>query len=126
MDTRDDEGRIRLTGITAIGHHGVLDSERRNGQPFIVDIDLRLPLETRSDRLDDTVNYAVLAQEVVGEIEGEPVDLIETLAGRIADRCLPPDGPAQSVEVTVHKPHAPVGVPLSDVAVVVRRSRICL
>ncbi|MCI1748024.1 MAG: dihydroneopterin aldolase [Acidipropionibacterium sp.] len=146
MDTHDEAGHIRLMGITAIGHHGVLASERRDGQPFIVDVDLSLPLDTRSDRLDQTVNYAVIAQQVVEEIQGEPVDLIETLAGRIADRCLatgesggtadstsghtaagePPHTTAQSVEVTVHKPHAPVGVPLSDVAVVVRRNRICL
>ncbi|WP_257476880.1 dihydroneopterin aldolase [Acidipropionibacterium jensenii] len=132
MQTRDDVGHIRLSGIAAIGHHGVLESEKRNGQPFIVDIDLALPLETRSDRLEDTVNYAVIAQQVVEEIQGEPVDLIETLAGRIADRCLAAaemalsSGESGSVEVTVHKPHAPVGVPVSDVAIVIRRNRICL
>ncbi|MDN5977330.1 dihydroneopterin aldolase [Acidipropionibacterium jensenii] len=129
MDTRDDIGHIRLSGITAIGHHGVLDSEKQNGQPFVVDVDLSVPLETRSDQLSDTVNYAVLAQGVVEEIQGEPVDLIETLAGRIADRCLAAAGTTpsvgQAVEVTVHKPHAPVGVTLSDVAIVIRRNRTC-
>lgn len=138
MHAPDEVGHIRLMGITAIGHHGVLVSERRDGQPFIVDVDLSLPLDTRSDRLDKTVDYAAIAQQVVEEIQGDPVDLIETLAGRIADRCLAAGEPrqadaggphhpsVQSIEVTVHKPHAPVGVALSDVAVVVRRNRICL
>lgn len=124
MDTHDQVGHLRLTGITAMGHHGVLASEKRNGQPFVVDVDVALPLETATDRLADTVNYAELCQGVIVEIEGEPVDLIETLAGRVADRCLALDGRITAVTVTVHKPHAPVGVPLQDVAVELSRSRI--
>lgn len=121
MNTIDDPGHISLTGIAAMGHHGVLESERRLGQPFIVDVDLELPV-TSSDDLSDTVNYATVAQGVVEEIEGDPVDLIETLAGRIADRCLA-EPLVRAVAVTVHKPHAPVGVTLADAAVTVRRRR---
>ncbi|AXE37852.1 dihydroneopterin aldolase [Acidipropionibacterium virtanenii] len=123
MDIRDDPGHIRLTGITAIGHHGVLASEKAQGQPFIVDVDATVLLETGSDRLSDTVNYAELARAVIAEITGDPVDLIETLTGRIADRCLALDSRIRAVSITVHKPHAPVGVPLADVAVALTRSR---
>lgn len=123
VGTRDDPGHIRLRGITAIGHHGVLASEQAQGQPFIVDIDATVVLETRSDQLSDTVNYAELAQGVIAEITGDPVDLIETLTGRIADRCLALDPRILAVTVTVHKPHAPVGVPLTDVEVTLTRSR---
>lgn len=123
VGTRDDPGHIRLRGIAAIGHHGVLASEKALGQPFIVDVDAFVHLETSSDQLSDTVNYAELAQGVVAEITGDPVNLIETLTGRIADRCLALDPRILAVTVTVHKPQAPVGVPVADVEVTLTRSR---
>ena len=116
--------QIRLTGLGGIGHHGVLAEERRDGQPFLAD--LVLAVDTRSAALGDdltrTVNYAEVAQQVVAVIEGEPVDLIETLAGRIARVALDHE-PVQAVTVTVHKPEAPVGVPFTDVEVTISRTR---
>ena len=75
-----------------------------------------------TDDLQQTVDYGVLAADVVADIEGEPLDLIEALAGRIAATCL--RRPAvQSVEVTVHKPDAPMPVEFADVAVTLTRSK---
>jgi dihydroneopterin aldolase len=68
------------------------------------------------------VHYGELAQRVVAVVAGEPVNLIETLAQRIADVCLADDR-VEEVEVTVHKPEAPVGVPFDDVAVSIVRRR---
>ena len=104
--------QIVIRGIRGIGHHGVLDHERVDGQPFSVDV--RLDLDTAvaagSDSLDDTVDYGRVAKAVHELIVGEPVDLIETLAERIATACL--DWPAvHRVRVTVHKPQAPITVP---------------
>ena len=107
---------IEVRGIRARGHHGVLESERRDGQPFIADV--IIAVDTRrasgSDDLLDTVDYSQVAQAVYAELAGEPVDLIETLAERIASGCLAFDG-VQAVEIALHKPEAPVGVPASDV-----------
>lgn len=116
--------RIQLTGIEAFGHHGVLDHERELGQRFVVDLVLELDLAAaaRSDRLEDTIDYGALSGDVAAIVAGEPAELIETVAGRIADRAL--DGPAVSaVEVTVHKPGAPVPTLVHDVAVTLRRER---
>jgi dihydroneopterin aldolase len=116
--------RITVRGIRATGYHGVYAEERRTGQPFVVDVVLHLDLApaAASDGVTATVHYGELAEQVVAAIEGDPVDLIETLAQRVVDVALSypvVDG----VEVTVHKPEAPVGVPVSDVAVTLVRSR---
>ena len=116
--------QISLTGITAFGHHGVFDSERQQGQRFIVDVTCILDLSSAasSDDLGKTIDYGVLAQAVVADIERDPLNLIEALADRIAITCLRYDA-IQCVEVTVHKPQAPMPVDVADVAVTLTRSR---
>jgi dihydroneopterin aldolase len=116
--------RIALTGLEATGHHGVLEHERRDGQIFVVDVALEVDTRAtaRSDDVADTVNYAEVADRVVAHISGEPVNLIETLAERIATDIL---GLylVNAVEVTVHKPHAPIDPTFTDVSVSIRRER---
>ncbi len=116
--------RIRLTGVRAFGHHGVLDHEKRDGQDFVVDVTMTLDLRPAgtSDDLARTVSYAEVAADVVAVVGGPPHDLIETVAEEIAARTLARPL-VEAVEVTVHKPQAPVGVPFGDVEVVVRRER---
>jgi len=115
---------IQVLGIRAFGHHGVLPQERRDGQSFVVDLDVELGLSAAaaSDGLHDTVDYAALAARTVDLVESDPVDLIETVAGRVAAMVLE-DPRVDAVTVTVHKPEAPVGVPFTDVLVRLRRSR---
>ncbi|WP_420176901.1 dihydroneopterin aldolase [Luteococcus sp. OSA5] len=113
---------IAVRGLAATGFHGVYDQERRDGQQFVVDLRLGLQIETQTDDLADTVDYSVISTDVVAIITGEPVDLIETLAGRIADRCLA-EPRVRVAEVCVHKPHAPMGLTFTDVSVTITRSR---
>jgi dihydroneopterin aldolase len=107
------------------GRHGVLPEEREHGQSFVVDVVLETDTSAAaaSDALADTVDYAAVAAAVRDVVTGEPVDLIETLAQRLAERCLAVDPRVDAVVVSVHKPEAPVGVGLDDVVVTVRRSR---
>lgn len=116
--------RISVHGIRAHGRHGVLDHERRDGQEFVVDLVLALDTgpAAADDDLSRTVDYGSLTQEVHGAITSEPVDLIETLAQRIADLVLSREL-VQWVQVTVHKPAAPIAVTFEDVAVTLERSR---
>jgi dihydroneopterin aldolase len=115
---------IELRGLRGHGHHGVYAAERATGQSFVVDVTLWLDLADagRSDDVTDTVHYGELATDVVAVVEGEPVQLIETLAERIAVVCLS-RGRVARARVTVHKPEAPIEVPFEDVAVTVERSR---
>jgi len=111
--------RIVLDGIRGIGYHGVFEFERRQGQEFVADLVVHLPARVATDDLADTVDYGVIAQRAHEVIVGEPMDLIETLAERIADAVLALG--AASVEVTVHKPQAPIPVPFTDAAVRITR-----
>ena len=117
--------RLAVVGIEAFGHHGVLDFERRDGQVFRVDLALGVDTRAaaRSDDLQDTVDYGNLVAAVKKAIEHDPVDLIETLAERIADVCLT-DTRVEWAEVTVHKPDAPIEATFSDVALTIHRSRL--
>jgi dihydroneopterin aldolase/2-amino-4-hydroxy-6-hydroxymethyldihydropteridine diphosphokinase len=116
--------RIVLQGVSARGFHGVLDVEKADGQDFVVDVMLEVDLRRPggSDLLAHTVNYAEVAADTVALITGPSLDLIETLADRIAAAALRRPL-VQAVQVTVHKPHAPVGVPFGDVKVVLERRR---
>ncbi len=116
--------RLAVHGIETVGHHGVFDFERREGQVFRVDLVLGLDTgaAARSDELRDTVDYGTLVANVQKAIETDPVDLIETLAERIAVVCLR-DRRVQWTEVTVHKPDAPIEATFSDVALTILRSR---
>jgi dihydroneopterin aldolase / 2-amino-4-hydroxy-6-hydroxymethyldihydropteridine diphosphokinase len=126
----DPQGRpwdvITLTGLTAHGRHGVLEAEHLIGQFFSVDVAMYLDARSAAaiDDLARTVSYAEVAEVVHRMISGEPVDLIETLAHRIAVATLALDSAnLMVVDVTVHKPHAPIPVVFSDVSVTVRRFR---
>jgi dihydroneopterin aldolase len=117
--------QITLTGLTVFGRHGVFEHERRDGQEFTIDLTLHLPLRdaAASDDVTDTVHYGELAEKVAAIVAGEPVNLIETLAERIADAVLEDDR-VKLVQVTVHKPHAPIPLNFADVSVSVTRGRV--
>ena len=117
--------QIFLTGIEGFGYHGLFDHERQNGQDFFVDVALSVDLTaaSKSDEISDTVNYAEITNLVVSHITTEPVNLIEKLAGRIADHILKDHAKVLVATVTVHKPQAPVDAVLKDIAVQVTRKR---
>jgi len=119
------EDRISLLGLRVFGRHGVFDHERRDGQEFVVDAVLWV--DTRqaaaADDLSLTIDYAAVAGQLAAVVSGEPVALIETLADRLAAACLAADEGVREVEITVHKPHAPLIQSLRDVTVTIRRSR---
>ncbi|UYG16666.1 2-amino-4-hydroxy-6-hydroxymethyldihydropteridine diphosphokinase [Brachybacterium huguangmaarense] len=114
---------IELTGVRARGHHGVLAAEKRDGQEFVVDVTLHLDTApaARDDALSRTVDYGAVAGLVVDVVGTGALDLIETLARRLADAVLAQQPLVRAVEVTVHKPSAPIPHPFADVAVRIRR-----
>jgi dihydroneopterin aldolase len=109
--------QILITGISAKGFHGVLPEEQKNGQIFIVDLELNIKLTGLKDKLSKTVNYAEVATLAEKEITGDPVQLIESLAERIGKSVLKKFSKIKSVRVIVHKPIAPIPVKFTDVAV---------
>ena len=114
---------INIKGIQGFGRHGVFDFEKIDEQEFLVDIQLQLDLSqaSKSDQLTDTVDYGAISAIAREEIEGESVDLIERLAGRIADRIKNEFTKVESLSVTVHKPQAPVKETFTDISVTITR-----
>lgn len=115
---------LTVTGIECFGHHGVFDFERRQGQVFVIDLTLGIDTTpaARTDDLRETVHYGNLVDSVKAAVESDPVDLIETLAQRLADVCLLADR-VEWARVTVHKPDAPIDATFSDVALTITRKR---
>lgn len=115
---------IRITGIRAVGYHGVFEEERREGQEFIVDVLLKIDTSAaeKSDQLSDSVDYGAVAITIKEFIVGPAFNLIEALAARIAETLLKIPT-VELVEVTVHKPQAPIPLDFTDVSVTVARSK---
>jgi dihydroneopterin aldolase len=116
--------RIELRGLTGVGRHGVLLHERALGQRFVADVTLHLDTRdaARHDDLERTVDYGAVSTDVVAVITGEPLDLVETLAQHIADTVLRNER-VRAVDVSVHKPQAPLSVPFQDVVLTIHRER---
>ncbi|MFC0360074.1 2-amino-4-hydroxy-6-hydroxymethyldihydropteridine diphosphokinase [Kytococcus schroeteri] len=117
---------VRLSGVRARGHHGVFEHERRDGQDFVVDLVAHLPVGAGAgDDIGATLHYGQAAEVLVATVEGEPVDLLETLAERLLDavQALPGGDRCPRLEVTVHKPQAPITVPFADASVTAVRER---
>ena len=116
--------RIDLRGLKIRGQHGVFDHERANGQDFVVDITVWIDLADAavSDELADTYDYSALARLAADVVAGPARNLIETVGAQIADQVMA-DERVHAVEVTVHKPQAPMPQQFADVSVAVRRSR---
>ena len=113
---------LAVLGIECYGHHGVFERERREGQTFVVDLTLGVDTApaAASDDLRDTVDYGSLVAAVKAAVEADPVDLIETLAQRLADVCLR-DGRVEWARITVHKPEAPIDATFADVTLTITR-----
>lgn len=120
----DDDRLVTITlmGLRAVGYHGVFEFERRDGQEFVVDAQLEVLRPGLEDDLATTVDYGGLASALVADVERDPVDLIETLAGRLADTCLVLPL-VERATITVHKPNAPIAVPFADVTVTCTRRK---
>jgi len=114
---------IEIKGIKSFGYHGVLESEKVTGQDFYVDVVLEVDLSRASvsDNVADTINYAEVTDLVIREITGNPVSLIEKLAGNIADRIKATYPQATTVSITVYKPQAPVNAQVKDISVTINR-----
>ena len=113
---------IRIEGIEAFGYHGVFPQEKREGQTFLVDVDIETSFDEAiaHDDVAYTVDYGVVAERVAEIIQGEPADLIETMCDRIVTMVLSLEG-VKATRVTIHKPQAPISVPFAGVSVSRRR-----
>lgn len=108
--------RILLEGMVFHGRHGVLAAERELGQPFVVDVEMRLDLRPAglSDDLSKTVDYGEVHRLARQVVEGEPAGLTETVAERIANATLEEHPLVEAVRVKVQKPNVRLGDTVLD------------
>lgn len=114
--------QIAVRGIRVIGYHGVNANEREDGQLFFADVIVHVNTRAAasSDDVSRTVNYSDVADRAAEVLAGSPFQLIEAVAEHIARELLEIDG-VECVDVTVHKPQAPLHVEFKDVTVTIRR-----
>ena len=122
----DGEGpgdRIRLRGLRVLGTHGVLSEERTRAQPFEVDLDLAVDLgpAVTSDRLADTVDYGEVATTVAAVVSGPSFELLESLAGAVAEAALASDLRITAVTVHLRKLRPPLALDIGTVGVRITR-----
>jgi dihydroneopterin aldolase len=117
--------RIEIRDLRVVGTHGVLPEERERAQPFSLDIVAWVDMKAaqQSDDLADTVDYGVLAQTAADVVAGRSYQLLEALAGRLADALLVTDSRLEAVEVTVRKLRPPVALDMGSTGVRVRHTR---
>jgi 7,8-dihydroneopterin aldolase/epimerase/oxygenase len=124
-DDLDDEDEasspavsIEVTGLSLYTHHGVGEAEREVGQRLVFDIafDLDECDATVTDRVEDTVNYAEVCEQVALGAQERSYKTLERLCAAVADRLIDRFG-AQSVRVKATKPEPPIPLPVEEVSV---------
>ena len=117
--------RIFIKGLALHAHHGVLPYEGKVGQSFTLDLilDIDLSASARSDKVADTVSYDQVVATATDAFKGTRFKLIEAAAGKVADAVLAKFPKVRAVEVTIHKPHAPIAATFDDVGITITRKR---
>jgi dihydroneopterin aldolase len=126
LDPDEDEGdefvepavRVEIVGLSVYTHHGVGEAEREVGQRLVFDIDFELEDcdATVTDRVEDTVDYADVCEQVYLAAQERSYKTLERLCSAVADRLLERYG-AESVTVRAAKPEPPIALPVEEVAV---------
>jgi 7,8-dihydroneopterin aldolase/epimerase/oxygenase len=111
---------LELHGLEVFGRHGVLDEEQEHGQTFLFDLELEVQ-EPAAERIEEAVDYRLVAAAVEAVSGARRYDLLEALAAAVAD-ALVERFPVTRARVRVRKPH-PAGVPAEWSAATAERSR---
>jgi dihydroneopterin aldolase len=117
--------RIFINGLSLHAYHGVMAYEAKVGQTFTIDLllDIDLAAAAKSDKVADTVSYDQVVAVAAETFTAQKFKLIEAAAGKVADAVLAKFARVRAIEVTIHKPHAPIAATFSDVGVIVKRGR---
>ncbi|HJE19576.1 MAG TPA: dihydroneopterin aldolase [Aliicoccus persicus] len=117
---------INVNGIKVYGYHGALNAEREIGQYFIIDVSLYLDLmsASKTDALDETINYAEVYQLIETDVKNNPVNLIEHLGGRIIEQLFATYDKINEIKLTVTKPSPPIDGHYDNVSVTLNRKRV--
>jgi dihydroneopterin aldolase len=115
-------GKIALEGLSFYGYHGYYTEENVIGNQFTVDLIVTTFFDTKADELEGTVNYENL-YKAAKEVMDVPTKLLETLAGKIAEKILNENEGVEDITVKVKKHHPPIGGTCQHAYVEITQSR---
>jgi 7,8-dihydroneopterin aldolase/epimerase/oxygenase len=115
---------VDISGLSIYTHHGVGEAEREVGQRLVFDVSFELDRcdATVTDRLDDTIDYGDVCQQVALAAQERSYKTLERLCSRVADRMIERYG-VEQVSVRAAKPEPPIALPVDEVAVAVHKER---
>jgi dihydroneopterin aldolase len=114
---------IEIEGLELMGFHGATDRERKQGQPFLFDVQLVAhDAGVRSDQLADTVDYTKVVACIREVSESHRFNLIEALAAAVAE-ALVARFDVSRARVRVRKPEVSLDAPVAYTAATVERVR---
>jgi 7,8-dihydroneopterin aldolase/epimerase/oxygenase len=125
-DEEEDEGgplvTVEITGLSLYTHHGVEAAEREVGQRLVFDLQFELSDcdATLTDRIEDTVDYADVCQQVALAAQERSYKTLERLCTAVADRMIERYDP-DWVTVRATKPEPPIPLPVEEVSVEVSK-----
>ena len=115
--------RIRIQNLEVFANHGVFPEETRLGQKFLVSAELLVDTRAagKSDELDQSIHYGMVAQEITSYMKTHTRKLIEAAAEDLAEHLLLTYPLMKGIVLEIKKPWAPVGLPLETVSVCIER-----
>ena len=122
-DPVEPAATIEIVGLSVYTHHGVTAAEREIGQRLVFDVELEIgdAEATVTDRLEDTVDYGDVCEQINFAAQERSYKTLERLCSAVADRLLERYG-VESVTVRAAKPEPPIALPVDEVAVEVWKS----
>ena len=113
---------IEIAGLSLYTRHGVSEAERELGQRLVFDVSFELDEcdATVTDRIEDTINYGEVCEQVALAAQERSYKTLERLCSAVADRLIDRFG-AESVRVKATKPEPPIPLPVDEVSVEVWR-----
>lgn len=115
--------KIKIKGIQIYAHHGLFDSEKANGQPFIIDCEFKLDVSVCNDKIENTIHYGEVTMDIVHFASSNRYDLLEMLGNELSKYLLKKYVLMRELSLTIHKPHAPIPTLFEDVCLTVNRRR---
>ncbi len=123
-EVADPAVTVEIVGLSVYTHHGVGEAEREVGQRLIFDVEFELAEcdALVTDRVEDTVDYADVCQQVYLAAQERSYRTLERLCSAVADRLIAKYG-AEAVTVRAAKPEPPIELPVEEVSVEVWKER---
>ena len=117
--------QLRIKDLEVYAYHGVFQAEKEMGQRFVLDvcIDYDMTRTARTEDLTSSIHYGILAEQLTGWMQGDQVDLIETVAFQLVQHIFETYNFVSKVRLEVKKPWAPVALPLDTCSVTIEREK---